>query len=139
MKNKGLKILLSLLIIAQSMIFQVSSPQLVLCIGDEGHIAVEVSDDRHSDNENYYFEALFDKSNSLHHLLNNNCIDISLDYHFGSSHISNKKSNDLPLFQQSSYSVNQFSSYNSCNFNDFISAEKISSINQHIAVTILLI
>lgn len=136
MRNKGLKIFLSLLIVAQSMIFQISSPQLVLCIGGEGHIAVEVSDDRHSDNENHHFEALFDKSNSLHHLLNNNCIDIPLDYHFGNSHISNKKNSDFPVFQQNYYSINQLNSY-ICN--NFITSENKSSINRHIAVTILLI
>ena len=136
MKNKILKIFLSLLIIAQSMIFQVSAPQLVLCVGDEGHVAVEVSENSHSDIDAHNFKALFAENRTKHHLINDDCFDIPLDYHFGSSHISNKKSIKLPGSLLRYYSQNESASFT---YNNLTSTENRLLINQHISVTVLLI
>ncbi len=135
MKNKLLKILLSVLIITQSMVFQVSAPRLVLCIGDEEHVAVEVSDGGHFAAENYHFNTLFASSGKQHHLIGDKCVDISLDYRFDRSHIGNKNSN-IQLIAKNYFSLEQIE----VNISDSPSfCEKIPSVNQHIATTILII
>lgn len=137
MKNKFLKILLSFMILIQSMIFQVSSPDFILCIGDEGHFAVEISTNEHHSNvENHCSNTFFNKITSQHHFQNNDCIDISLDYHFDNSHIKRFQFSVNPIHYEKFISLNFLMDYSS---DIYLSSETKSTSNKILSSIILLI
>ena len=87
---KILSFLLSLLFLGQSLLYQVSLPQRVLCIGEDGHVAIEESteDDvcmAHPNDTDpggmytYRYRTL--------HQDEDNCTDIILDTHLGTARL----------------------------------------------------
>lgn len=82
--------MLSILVLMQSLVFQLSQPDTVLCIGDNGHITLEQKGtDKHCNHPSDPF--LFDQlaGNDFHE---DDCMDISLEQHLESA---DKKHEDI--------------------------------------------
>lgn len=84
--TKKLSIILIKLLFAQALLFQVDLPQLVLCFGDDGHIAIEKTNGSMSEHEGLHFTkaaAVLQTINEAHA----DCTDIKLDWHFSNAKI----------------------------------------------------
>lgn len=94
--KKQISIILITLVFAQTLLFQVDLPELVLCFGDDGHVAIEqASDSAHEHNEiqDISYMDVFQAFNSRH----DDCTDIELDWHFSNADVTKVK-NKIPLY-----------------------------------------
>ncbi len=87
--NKAIRILFVFLILIQSMLTQISLPQIVLCLGKDGHVAIETADHRE---QNPLVAAAADKilipaNYTFHDFSEENCVDISLERHNGDANL----------------------------------------------------
>jgi len=78
------------LLFAQTLAYQISLPDIVLCVGDNGHIALEVGN---SDN-GCVLHPSFNNISQGHHAVTNRqhldadyCMDIVLDWHLSSAQL----------------------------------------------------
>ncbi|KAA3616767.1 MAG: hypothetical protein D8M58_17320 [Calditrichaeota bacterium] len=89
----NLKVVLAFFVLIQSLLFQVSLPELVLCFGDDGHIALESSerDADHKHDKNHFSDLvkLFNQNDS------DDCTDINLDWHFSNADVIKKSNKNL--------------------------------------------
>ena len=79
---------LAVLVLLQSLVFQVSYPDTVLCIGDDGHVMFEkVGTDTHCDHPSD--PLLLDQlaENDFHE---NDCVDIPLKQHLENAYFKHK-------------------------------------------------
>ena len=93
MKKQTSKILTHLLFI-QALFFQVDLPELVLCFGDDGHIAIEATSAAECsyDNDGHNTTAgVFQVLNEKH----DDCNDLKLDLHFSNADFNKNKTNLL--------------------------------------------
>jgi len=92
--KKQIFIILTHFLFLQALLFQVDLPDLVICFGEDGHIALELSKEtEHSHDENLsdsakYFQFMDQKSED--------CNDLRLDLHFSNANV-NKSKNTVPL------------------------------------------
>ncbi len=92
------RVILSYLFFMQSMLFQVSLPDFVLCFGDNGHVAVEAADNKeHCVNEFSSPEAVnFTKIVALPNIPLNVCSDVSLDTQWQHVIIKQSEKHQIP-------------------------------------------
>ncbi|HES59123.1 MAG: hypothetical protein JW956_03615 [Calditrichaceae bacterium] len=78
----SLKILLSLSLLLQTMVFQVSLPNLVLCFGEDGHIAFEWQDNTNhcAHNSSFSYNFLFETKSEITAKVGAGCTDINLHF-----------------------------------------------------------
>jgi len=102
MKLKSVKIILALFVLIQSFLFNVSLPELVLCFGEDGHVAIEKASNNSCDHDDEHLTKLEneEKINERHE----DCTDLNLDWHFSNADI--KLKNYIPHNNSSKYSVN---------------------------------
>ena len=84
---------LAILVLIQSLVFQVSYPDTVLCIGDDGHVMFEKEGtDTHCDHPSD--PLLLDQfaENDFHE---NDCVDITLKQHFENVYLKQKVENRI--------------------------------------------
>lgn len=136
MKTQFPKLLTHLLFL-QALFFQVDLPDLVLCFGGDGHIAIEVSeetDHNHDDNLSNsakYFQFKDQKPED--------CNDLTLDLHFSNAHVNKSKNN--VFLQKSTPVIISYPNQNSksINTNNEIRTAANKQIVSTIHNTILLI
>ena len=116
MKKQISKILTHLLFL-QALFFQVDLPELVLCFGEDGHIAIEKAiekDCRHdNDKFNIAYKILlaFDQKHDA-------CNDLNLDLHFSNANVKKNK-NNVPQNNSNIY-ILAFSKHN----NNYLNTKK---------------
>ncbi len=78
--------LLSLLLLSQTLLYQVSLPQLVLCIGEDGHVAIEgATEEATCLAHPLSFSGVAPNATlyQAYHEQADDCVDIFLDWHMG--------------------------------------------------------
>ncbi len=125
-------------ILIQALFFQVDLPQLVLCFGDDGHIALENNDGVACGHPENMLAKAVKKLQSISEQ-HDACKDVILDWHFSNADLTKIK-NNIP--KVSSYFVQFFPSINKVNALSFIQKifliEKNTTI-ESIHTTVLLI
>jgi hypothetical protein len=92
--KKQISKILTYLLFLQSLFFQVDLPELVLCFGDDGHVAIEVTSEADCvyDNDTPNTKAsAFQVLNEKH----DDCNDLKLDLHFSNADVNKNKTNLL--------------------------------------------
>ncbi len=81
-KKKLLNIILSFSLLLQALVFQVALPNLVLCFGDDGHIAFELlgESSQCDHNDSAHNIIPFQSENEITGILVADCIDIDLHF-----------------------------------------------------------
>jgi len=95
--NKILHLIFSLTILLQAALFQVATPNLVLCIGDDGHIAFEWPNDKeHCSHDIELDRLIFSNSeNKFAGINETGCTDIDLHFHPSSANKAQKKNHSI--------------------------------------------
>jgi hypothetical protein len=125
-------------VLVQALFFQVDLPQLVLCFGDDGHIALENSDGVICDHQENVLAKAVKKLQSISGR-HDDCKDVVLDWHFSNADLTKIK-NNIP--KVSSYFTQFFPSVNKVNALSFIQKIFIIENNttiESIHTTVLLI
>ena len=102
MKINLIKAILPFLVLFQSFLFKVSLPELVLCFGEDGHVALEgsVKDLDHKHKKDHLNELI--KIQQTYNQKHNDCMDINLDWHFSDANILKVK-NRIPNYISTLY------------------------------------
>ena len=88
MNKKFTKILVHLLFL-QTLFFQVDLPELVLCFGEDGHVAIEKAIDNACEHDGDTALQNIVKIKTIKPL-HDDCTDIKLDWHFANADIVKK-------------------------------------------------
>lgn len=112
--NKIMNVILSLTLIIQAAVFQVALPNLILCIGDDGHIALEWQEEQeHCRHNNLVNKTVFNDTENIHSGSQEvDCTDIGLHFHSSYAYKTqkgNKSINIAKIYgQQQLLVVNKF-------------------------------
>ena len=81
--NKSLNIIISFSMLVQAAVFQVALPNLVLCFGDDGHVAFELQNGSSQCDHNISVSNIFSfhPENELTEIAGMDCTDIDLHFH----------------------------------------------------------
>jgi hypothetical protein len=112
----SIKVLMTFFILTQALFFQVDLPQLVLCFGDDGHIALENSDGVACGHPENLLAKAVKKLQSISGR-HDDCKDVILDWHFSNADLTKIK-NSIP--KVSSHFAQFFPSENKTNTISFI-------------------
>lgn len=93
MKKQISKILIAL-VFAQTLLFQVDLPELVLCFGEDGHVAIEKASDNACEHDGDTALQNIVKIKTIKPL-HDDCTDITLDWHFSNADIVKKTNNNI--------------------------------------------
>ena len=135
MKKYISKILTSLLFL-QALFFQVDLPELVLCFGDDGHVAIEKKVETECDIDDFH-----DVSNQIFQILDpreDDCNDLTLDLHFSNADIQKNK-NNIPLSNSKLYIPTFLNINHSLNTNHIILSSNNKQLTNTLLTTVLLI
>jgi hypothetical protein len=97
--KKNISNILTCLLFLQTLLFQVDLPDLVLCFGDDGHIAIEKSKKTDCVRE----DGTYNLANNIYRAYDQNhsdCNDVTLDLHFSDADIQKTRSSHFLTHMQ---------------------------------------